>query len=1095
MRLPTFAILALLATAAPAAARVLDLPVRDPRREALEAPCYTAEKLEIRLRSWAAAAARAVTARRPYGVLAVDLPGVDAAAAASGAWLEPEFRGERTPSPGASDFTAFYVVHLGPGVALEQALDRFAAAPEVEAADPIAIMPVDAVVPNDSLWVREWWHHQVSGHDIRTPYAWDYTTGDSGIVVGVIDTGVCPYHPDLAAQIWHNAAEVNGLPGVDDDGNGYVDDTWGWDFVSTISGSGTFGAPGEDVTDEDNDPNDYAGHGTFVAGVLGAAADNGIGLAGAAWKVRIMPLRIGWSATCPGCQLGVVDMSFAAQALRYATRMGADVVNCSFSTANQGGLDAAARAATQAGVVVVAAAGNNNQQHYLATRPDVIAVAATDSNDVVAPYSNRGAYVDLTAPGSDFYSTFVQRGATTDSIGYRQPGYTGPLSGTSFAAPLVSGAVALVQGWRRAIGVRPLSAMGAVLRMSETSDDITDANPGNAGYGAGRLNVVRALTDPPRSSAWRTGASTIGPAVAFEVGGRTHAAWVTSSQKLMIVDAASGDTVALASLPGFPVRQLAGARMGGGVGFALFAGTHNGRMTGFDSTGTPLPGWPVTGPTGITPALGGGPALADLDGDGVKEIVCGGDDGKVWAWHVNGTRVTGFPVLLSGLPISAPVACAELDGAPGAEIVVATREADVHVLRGDGSELDGFPINVGGLPLAPGILWVADSARIAVASGRSVTLIDPAGAATRTFALADSAVQDLALGDLDGDGTDEIVVPNALGQLEAVNVSGVHMPGWPAPLPDYAIGGPVLGHLTGRSRPDALLMTNFGLVAFTDSARVVGTFPKQGGAGQAPTLMELDRDGATEVLAGTGVDSSLFVYDAGRGTWNTTPQPWPTARGDFARTGARPRDAIPPAAITDLMVAGVGPDTVRLAWTAPGDDGMVGRASAYELRMSTLRSEAGSASRGIVVGGVPAPDSAGTPQSALVTGLPPGARCWFWLRTRDDAGNQSASSNVVGATLPLGGPGSGAVALVPERTVGPAPVRLAWHTVAGRPTDITVFDVTGRRLQTFAVGPASRGVLEWNGRDAGGSRVPAGVYFARLACGSIHLQTRVVLLP
>jgi subtilase family protein len=1096
MRLPARVLcLALVLLPAQALARPLSLPVHDPRSAGFEAPCYTAEKLEIRLRPAAAAVARARFAGRTPAPTAVrlGLPGVDAALAALGAWIEPEFRGESPPAdPREPDFTAFYIVHLTAGAALDQVLDQFAAEPEVDATWPIAILPVDAM-PDDSLFPDSWWHYQPARTDIHSPEAWDISRGDSTIVVGIIDTGVCPYHPDLEGQIWSNPAEVNGLPGVDDDGNGYVDDTWGWDFVAAPT-QGTVGAPGEDATVPDNDPNDFAGHGTFVAGEVGARGNNGIGVAGVAWNTRIMPLRIGWAATCLGCRLGIVDMSYAAQALRYAARMGAAVVNCSFSTLNEGGLDAAATVATHAGVVIVSAAGNSGEPRYLATRSDVIAVAATDRNDVVAGYSNRGTYVDLAAPGSNLVSTFVQS-IGADSISQRQPTY-GMLSGTSMSAPLVAGGVALLQALRRATGQRLLSPRGAQLRLMETADDISAANPGNAGYGVGRLNLGRLLADPPHSRAWTCGASTIGPAVTFTRDGQTLAAWLMASQQLLIENPATGDTVALASLPGIPARHLAGARMGGGVGFALFAGTYNGRVAGFDSTGAPLPHWPVTGPAGLFATLAGGPVLADLDGDGVREVVCGGDDGKVWAWHVDGSRVTNFPVVISSLGVHAPVACAAIDSVPGDEIVAVTQEGDVHVLNRDGNELDGFPFALGGIPVAPVVAWVADSARIVVASGTDVRMLDGMGQERAAWTLGGSALQDPAVGDVDGDGTDEIVIGTSAADLEVLRIGGSAPAGWPALLPSSISGPPVLGHVAGREAADALAMTGLGLYAVRDTARLVGTFPKVGGAGQSPTLLDLDHDGATEVLAGGGDDSLIYIYDAGPRSWNTTPQPWPTPRGNFARTGARPRDAMAPASVTDLSIVSATPDAVVLAWTAPGDDGMTGRASAYELRWTTLVSLAGTTHAGNRVAGVPAPDSAGTLQQFAVTGLAPNTRCWFWLRTVDDAGNESGSSNVAAIVTPIAGPELPNVfELKPRGTVTGAPVRVDWRVRAGASGRVEFYDVSGRRVRSFAVGPAPAGSLEWNGRDAVGNSVPAGVYFARLACGSLHLQTRVVLLP
>src|SRR5262249_24074476 len=151
-----------------------------------------------------------------------------------------------------------------------------------------------------SLYTTSYWFAAPDHRDIQAPEAWDVTTGDSTILVAVLDTGVLPYHPDLggttagyAGQIWTNEAEANGVPGVDDDGNGVIDDVHGYDFVDRPSDGVV---PGEDYAVPDNDPNDFAGHGTFVAGIIGARTNNGIGVAGTAWNVRILPVRVGWSA-------------------------------------------------------------------------------------------------------------------------------------------------------------------------------------------------------------------------------------------------------------------------------------------------------------------------------------------------------------------------------------------------------------------------------------------------------------------------------------------------------------------------------------------------------------------------------------------------------------------------------------------------------------------------------------------------------------------------------------------------------------------------------------------------------------------------------
>ena len=264
----------------------------------------------------------------------------------------------------------------------------------------------------------------LAGADIDAPAAWDLSSG-SDVVVGVIDTGVDYTHPDLAANMWVNPFEVAGN-GVDDDKNGFVDDVHGADFA-----------------DLDGDPVDDHNHGTHVAGLL-AAANNGQGTVGVAYHAKIMALRF---LSADG--FGGVD--FAVQALNYAMDMKSRGVNIRVTNNSWGGsdvseaMDQAIRRSADAGMLFVAAAGNGGEDRigddidvpgngfYPASHdaPSVISVAATDSRDALAGFSNFGpAGVDLAAPGVGVYST-VRGGAYTY------------FSGTSMAAPLVSGVAAL----------------------------------------------------------------------------------------------------------------------------------------------------------------------------------------------------------------------------------------------------------------------------------------------------------------------------------------------------------------------------------------------------------------------------------------------------------------------------------------------------------------------------------------------------------------------------------------------------------------------------------------------------------------------------
>jgi subtilisin family serine protease len=263
--------------------------------------------------------------------------------------------------------------------------------------------------------------------DIDAPEAWDVTTGSRSVVVGVIDTGIDYRHPDLAANVWTNPREVAG-DRVDNDGNGYVDDVHGWDFANN-----------------DADPFDDQGHGTHVAGTIGASGNNGTGVTGVSWQVSIMALKFLDAA-------GSGTTSAAIAAINYATMMrrnfGVNVVATNNSWGGGGfssSLQSAIAAGGSAGILFVAAAGNDGSDNdatpsYPAsyTGGSIIAVAATDSSNRLASFSNHGATsVDVAAPGVGILST-------TPNSTYSS------YSGTSMATPHVTGVVALLKAARPA---------------------------------------------------------------------------------------------------------------------------------------------------------------------------------------------------------------------------------------------------------------------------------------------------------------------------------------------------------------------------------------------------------------------------------------------------------------------------------------------------------------------------------------------------------------------------------------------------------------------------------------------------------------------
>lgn len=392
----------------------------------------------------------------------------------------------------------YYVVHFGKEYQLKEVMAAYRANEWIEKVEAIGVHPVLESFPNDPYFFSDQWNmYDAEDNDVDATDAWDHETGDDTIILGDLDSGLQYNSRDLGGlspytqgNVWINWTEYNGIPKVDDDGNGYVDDWIGWDFVD-----GAYPLwPGEDGDTPDNEPTDFNGHGTHVGGIMGAITNNGEMVAGLAggWNdgtnnvpangVKIMACRIGWSAPYGGQEVGYVRMDWAAQAMYYATNNGCTAVNCSWGSSNTGGLGAAVDYAVSHGVIVVAAAGNDGDSYpdYLGTRTDVLNVAATDSDDVKAGFSDYGTWVDLAAPGVDVLSTYSY---------HYNPNYIAWVSGTSQAAPHVTAAAGLLKSY-----VPTLTAQEIWDLIVDYTDNIDAQNPGYVGLlGSGRLNVFKSL--------------------------------------------------------------------------------------------------------------------------------------------------------------------------------------------------------------------------------------------------------------------------------------------------------------------------------------------------------------------------------------------------------------------------------------------------------------------------------------------------------------------------------------------------------------------------------------------------------------------------
>jgi hypothetical protein len=516
-------------------------------------------------------------------------------------------------------------------------------------------------LPNDQYYSNQWYLSR-----IKAPVAWEKISGSPSITIAVVDSGVDINHPDLKDNIWVNKKEIAGN-GIDDDHNGFIDDVNGWDFVLNV--------PDPSPKFEGDWSESGLAHGTIVAGIIAAVGNNNKGITGVSWQAKIMPLRALNSQ-------GEGKISSVVRAIDYAVNNGADIINLSFVGFNYNqALQDALQRAYEAGVIVVAAAGNEQEggkgynidedpiypacYHGKNGENIVIGVAASDALDQKTDFSSYGfKCVDITAPGISFFSTIP----VGSNLNEPNKLYDGFWSGTSMAAPIISGSLALIAEINPQL--HPTQVVNILL---QSADNISLLNPNYLGQlGSGRVNLERAIMMAQERLYSRLGRLLINPASEINQEIELAAEEPVSTIPLSVADK-SGSVIA--NLP------LLEAQAG-----IFAAGDVDGKGDDEIISGAPVGHEPYVSIYGSDGELRGrflvydrnfkggfSLAVADVTGDGLEEIIVGAGAGggpHVRIFDHKGKLKGQFFAFEESFRGGANVGSGNIDGNGAAEIVV-----------------------------------------------------------------------------------------------------------------------------------------------------------------------------------------------------------------------------------------------------------------------------------------------------------------------------------------------------------------------------------------------------------------------------------------
>jgi subtilisin family serine protease len=809
-----------------------------------------------------------------------------------------------------SSLSNIYKLTFSKDIQLSDVIKEYSANPLVEYAEP-NYKRHTFIVPNDPFYSQQWAHNKT-----QSELAWNIEKGNQSVIIAIIDTGVDWNHPDLAKNIWNNTDEIPD-DNIDNDHNGYVDDVRGYDFVNTTQPV----APGEDGTTPDNDPMDFNGHGTHVAGIAAAVTNNNIGVAGMSWFSKIMPVRAGYEGADGR---GYLEDTDAVLAIEYAADNNATIINMSWGGYEPSSLiKDAIDYAYNKGVILVAAAGNEDggAKIYPAGYDNVIAVAATDTDDSRSKFSvggtNYGSWIDVAAPGGGLFSSGILSTVFDDSYTY--------MMGTSMATPFVAGLAALIKSKNPAFTNEEVRSI-----IKSTTDPIQPGQIGLLYIGTGRINAYKALQ---RNSTVIANLNTL-LEDAFATTGTldVNGTVVGISSNFTGIDLSYGAGFYPTTWTTLNNWSLSG---NGTYNFS-FAwntaevddGTYSIKLQALDIysqvaedrvivfvDNSRLPGWPVS----VGSMTESSPVLWDLNGDNKLEVVVGSTDGKLYVFNSDGSLMPGWPRLLddyavamgekSALGCTSP-AIADLDKDGDFEIVVKS-SGYLHVLHHNGTDMGSWPhflgtyITGGPFDTSPEYVplerlaspVVADidndgSQEIVVGQDNQLFAFRPNETLVSGWPVylgqdhGETQWATPAVGDLDGDGDLEIVYQTSLGMADVwvLHYDGTNMSGWPM-LNVYTASdcSPVLGDLDNDGKLE--IVAGFGpptpkVYVWNQDGTIVNGWPFllpaiwDVGRVNDLSLGDVNGDGKLEVVCGSGGAGphSVWILNGNGVALNNWPQ-------------------------------------------------------------------------------------------------------------------------------------------------------------------------------------------------------------------------------